>query len=195
MQITRTGLVALGIAFASPLALAGEATGTFSSTFEVEAACMIVVADTVNVDFGDVTQTPVATTGRVEQTAGLINVLCTPNAVFDFFVDGGLYSGAVYSGAPVGPLTTNNIRRMRRDGIGGTGSDQAADYIEYNLFQNSPQRNRPYFINQGEGPFVSDPALDNITTFDFFGRLPTFTSNNKNVGTYSDLITVTVRYE
>ena len=195
MQITRTGLAALGIALASPLVLAGEATGTYSSTFEVKAACMIVVEDTVNIDFGEVTQTPTPSTLRIEQTPGLINVYCTPGAVFDFFVDGGLYSAAVYPGAPVGSGVTNNIRRMRRDDVGSLGSDQAADYVEYNLFQNSPQRNRPYFINQGEGPFVADPELDLITSFDFFGRLPTFTSNNKNVGTYSDLLTVTVRYE
>ena len=198
MKLMHKALALAAMTFAANNAMAADATGTFTSNFEVLAGCTAAVdgvagtATTIaadGVDFGEITQTAGSTVTALAMAgapaAVSYVVSCGNNA--GYTLSFGESDGSSYfeAGDPV-------VRSLTREGL-GLDPATPADLIDYNLFTAANGGGTPV----GTDAFVgdADPGVPTGGTHQVFAYITdTSQSFTKNVGTYSDVVPVKLSY-
>ncbi len=200
MKLMHKALVLAAMTFAANHAVAADATGTFTSTFEVLAGCtaavdgvagtLTTIADP-NVEFGEITQTATKTVTELAApgapAAVVYAVSCGNNAAYTLSF--GTSDGSTFfaADAPV-------VRSLTRtNAVAVEGAIAAADLISYNLFAAAGGTGAVLGNNAFSGDAV--PGSPTTGTHNVFAYIDEAAQSfTKNVGTYTDIVPVRLSY-
>lgn len=155
---------AIGLAAASPLAVAATATGSFNVQVVIQETCRVASPATTTLDFG--TQTLL--TANVDQTT-TIQVQCSNGTDYDVSLDNG----------------QNATRRMRLLAT--------ANYVDYELYSDAGRTTIwPTTAGTAPYPYTADGTSQNITVYGRIPS--TATAPAASATAYTDVVAITVTY-
>lgn len=162
----RTGIVIISLAglFGNSSTFATSINTTFSVTANVLSTCSTVTATTLA--FGD--YNPLS--GSDKDSTSTIDVTCTNGTAFSIKLNGGV----------TGSISQRKLKE-----------DSGSHILNYGLFTDSSRGTT--WGDGSSGQVVSDTGTGSAVQETVYGRI-TGGQNNRNAGTYSDTITVTVDY-
>lgn len=163
-------------AIAAPAAHAGTITDTFTVDAQVNAACTVVTASSLN--FGDYTASNLL--GDDVDATMTVETTCTAGSSFVVHMDDGLFP--VDFGCPLVPT-----RRMGSLIEGGGGWD-GVDELPYAIYLDS-NRSFPLGCNENNGVFMSGAGSTVLT---YYGRIPG--GAQVAPAQYRDIVTVSIDF-